>query len=269
MDHERGYQHGYADINPGMYDRETRARKARTMLAVLAEELGADALARADVLNLGCSAGLIDEALAPHVRTVTGVDIDEQAVAAAKARCSLPNLRFEVGDAMGLALPDASFDVVICSQVYEHVPDAGRMMAEILRVMRPGGVCYFAATSRWSVIEMHYKLPFLSWLPPGLADRYLRLAGRGDRYYERHLGVRDLRRIAAAFRISDATPRILADPDRYGARYLFPTAMALWGARFLLRMAYPLFPGFVWLLRKPGLEADAADGVVRLSDTPR
>lgn len=263
MEPERGYQHGYADINPGMYDRDGRARKAHTMVAVLAEEIGGR-LRNAALLNLGCSAGLIDEALAPHLGSVIGVDIDDRAIAAAQARCSLPNLQFAVGDAMDLHLPDASFDVVICSQVYEHVPDAERMMAEIHRVLKPGGVCYFAATSRWSVIEMHYKLPFLSWLPPALADRYLQLAGRGERYYERHLGVRQLRHLCRNFAVVDATPRILADPDRYGARYLFSSAASLLAARMVLRVAYPLFPGFVWLLRKridsPGHSVATATG---------
>jgi SAM-dependent methyltransferase len=250
MAQERGYQHGYADINPGMYDADGRRRKAETMVAVLREQLG-DALGRARVLNLGCSAGLIDEVIAPHVGSTVGVDIDAKAVAAAIARGAPPNGRFMVGDAMALALQNASFEVVICSQVYEHVPDPARMMSEIARVLVPGGLCYFAATSRWSVVEMHYKLPFLSWLPPRFADAYLRLSGRGTRYYERHLGVAGLRRLVAAFEVQDMTPRILDEPTRYGADYMFRSRIALRGARWLLRHAYGLFPGFVWILRKP------------------
>lgn len=250
MSIERGYQHGYADINPGMYDADGRRRKAETMLAVIREQLG-EAIGRARVLNLGCSAGLIDEVIAPHVASTLGVDIDDKAVAAAIARGAPPNARFMVGDAMALAIEDASFDVVICSQVYEHVPDPARMMAEIARVLSPGGICYFAATSRWSVIEMHYKLPFLSWLPPRLADAYLRLTGRGTRYYERHLGVTGLRRLVAMFDVQDLTPRILADPPRYAAAYMFRSQIALRTARLLLRHAYGLFPGFIWILRKP------------------
>lgn len=36
--------------------------------------------------------------------------------------------------------------------------------------------------NRWTLIEPHFKLPFLSWLPRAQRDRYLRLAGRGDHY---------------------------------------------------------------------------------------
>jgi len=247
---ERGYQHDYAEINPGMYEAEGRRRKASTMLAVLRDELG-DRLGEARVLNLGCSAGLIDEALAPHVQSTLGVDIDDKAVAAANQRTVGTASRFVVGDAMALALEDVSFEVVICSQVYEHVSDPARMMAEINRVLVPGGLCYFAVTSRWSVMEMHYKLPFLSWLPPRLADIYLRATRRGTRYYERHFGVSALRRLVAGFDVTDATPRILAEPERYAATYMFRSRAALGAARMILRFAYPLFPGFIWILRKP------------------
>jgi SAM-dependent methyltransferase len=252
MDSERGYQHGYADINPGMYDWEGRRRKAETMLAVLRDALG-DRLASARVLNLGCSAGLVDEAISPHVDFTTGIDIDAKAISVANARSKAANSRFFVGDAMALDLADESFDVVICSQVYEHVPDPARMMSEIRRVLVAGGVCYFAATSRWSVVEMHYKLPFLSWVPTSWADRYLQATGRGTRYYERHLGPRDLRTLVSSFDVVDFTPRILDDPARYAAEYMFRSRLSLTVARWTLRHAYPLFPGFIWLLRKPTL----------------
>lgn len=246
---DRGYQHDYSVINAKMHLREERQRKAETMRLVLKEALG-DRLAGAAVLNLGCSTGLIDLHLAPHVGSVVGVDIDGPGIEAARQVAVAPNLRFEVGDAMQLKFEDECFDVVICSQVYEHVPDSARMMQEIRRVLRPGGVCYFAATNRWAVMEKHYFLPFLSWLPPALADRYLRLAGKGDHYYERHLGVAGLRRITSEFHVEDWTGRILDDPERYGAGYLFPTAVSRKGARLMFRMAYRLFPGFIWMVWK-------------------
>lgn len=247
---ERGYQHGYAAINPQMHAEQGRQRKAATMLEVLREALGADRLAQARLLNLGCSAGIIDAFLAPHVGTVLGIDIDSDAVAAAIRSRAGGNLSFRVADAMALDLADASFDIVICSQVYEHVPDAKRLMAEIERVLAPGGVCYFAATNRWAPIEQHYHLPLLSWLPQRVADGYLRLLRRGDRYYEKHLGYFALRRLAREFRIEDRTGTILADPDRYQAGYLFPGRGKRWLARAWFALLRPLFPGYIWLLWK-------------------
>lgn len=246
---ERGYQLNYARDNEAMHSTLGRRRKAQTMLAVLNEALGAR-LSASDVLNLGCSTGIIDEFLAPYVRTMTGVDIDAPAVALAESRRLASNLVFRIEDAMDLKFSDASFDVVICSQVYEHVPNAPRMMVEIERVLRPGGLCYFAATNRWAVMEKHYHLPFLSWLPRTLANTYVRLSGKGGAYYETHLGYGGLLKLADAFVIDDWTGKIIAAPEAYNAGYLFPGRASRAAAKMLYEVVRPLFPGFIWLLRK-------------------
>ncbi|MBW8312521.1 MAG: class I SAM-dependent methyltransferase [Rhizobium sp.] len=258
MQQARGYQLKYSELNPEMHSELSRRRKAATMLAVLGESMGSR-LGGCDVLNLGCSTGLIDEQLAPFVRSVMGVDIDEPGILAARRRTTgRANIEFMIADAMDLPFPENSFDVVICSQVYEHVPNAARMMAEVHRVLRTGGACYFAATNRWSLIEQHYHLPFLSWLPIPLASAYLRALGRSDAYYERHLGVPGLRKLTQPMRIEDWTGRILAHPERYGAEYMFPTRAKRLVSKLVYDWAYYLFPGFIWLLWKQ--DVPAADG---------
>jgi SAM-dependent methyltransferase len=246
----RDYQRDFALAHPAMYDREGRERKAATMLAVLADALGG----RLDVargLNIGCSTGIIDSLIASRLAHLTGIDIDEAAIEFANREHATPKLDFRVGDAMALDFADGSVDVVVCSQVYEHVPDPKRMMAEILRVLAPGGVCYFAATNRLCLIEQHYFLPFLSWLPPSLADRYLRLAGRGGHYYERHLTHGGLRRLTRMFDVDDYTGRLIDDPSRFGTEYLVArpgvkrAVLSAW-----LRHARWSFPGYIWVLRK-------------------
>ncbi len=245
----RGYQPDFSKMYESMHSLDERRRKAGTMVAILKEALG-PRFAKVDVLNLGCSTGIIDEYIAAHVGTMTGVDIDEPAITLALSRLVAPNLRFQLGDAMNLGFPEASFDIVICSQVYEHVPDAMRMMGEIHRVLRAGGVCYFAATNRWAVIEKHHRLPFLSWLPAKMADRYMRWAGKGDAYYERHLGFQPLLDLVSKFRVEDYTGKVLRDPGRYQAAYLFPTKLAQVAARGVHRFMRRLFPGYIWLLWK-------------------
>lgn len=245
----RGYQHDYAAGRPQMYDISERQRKAATMVAVLSRCLG-EKLQSARVLNVGCSAGLIDEALAPSVGSVTGIDIDSSAIESAILRGLPTNVTLMVDDAMALSFEDRCFDVVICSQVYEHVPDVERLMAEIHRVLRPGGLCYFAATNRWAVVEMHHGLPFLSWLPPVLADRYMRFANKGDRYYERHLGHGALRRLVSGFTIRDFTGPILEDPEAFKAEYLFRGKLKRFVARLMFRFAHPIFPGYIWVLER-------------------
>ncbi len=56
--------------------------------------------------------------------------------------------------------PAAEFDVVTCTHIYEHVPDAQRMMDEIYRVLGTGRrLCYFAAENRIRLWDGHYDLP--------------------------------------------------------------------------------------------------------------
>lgn len=247
---DRGYQLGYSDVSAEMHSVEGRRRKAMTMLAVLRDAMR-DRLGEVRLLNVGCSTGIIDECMAPHVASVVGIDIDARAIESALARCAVKNAQFRVGDAMNLEFVDASFDVVICSQVYEHVPDPARMMEEIYRVLAPGGVCYFAATNRFCIMEKHYHLPFLSIIPVRLAHWYLRLLGKGKYYYERHLSLGGLHRLVHRFEVSDYTQKILSDPDAYAAGYMFASRFKLGVARVLARSAYPVFPGYVWLLKRP------------------
>lgn len=245
---ERSYQYGFSRGNAAMHSVTGRQRKAATMLAVLSDALG-EKLEGASVLNVGCSTGLIDTFLAPHVRSIVGIDIDAPAIDEARRRSINTNASFQVGDAMNLAFPDASLDIVICSQVYEHVPDPTRMMREIARVLRADGVCYFAATNRFCVMEQHYRLPFLSVIPVPMAHLYLRLLRRGRFYHERHMSLGGLHWLVAAFTVEDYTRRILADPDSYDARYMLGGGMRLRIARALACWAYWLFPGYIWLLR--------------------
>jgi SAM-dependent methyltransferase len=87
----------------------------------------------------------------------------------------------------GTQLPfaDASFDVVLTNHVIEHVgeePEQRRHLAEVRRVLRPDGIGYLAVPNRWMLVEPHYRLAFLSWLPRRWRTPYLRWSGKGDEY---------------------------------------------------------------------------------------
>lgn len=250
----RGYQANFSALHPEVgADRATRAAKARTMIAVLADHFGGiDALRSMKALDVGASSGVIDATLAEVLAHVTAIDIDEAAIRQAQAAEGRPNLEFRVGDAMALDAGADSVDVVICAQVYEHVPDASRLMREILRVLRPGGVCYFAAGNRFQVMEPHYRLPLLSAIPVPLAHLYLRALGRGDHYYERHFSLWGLRRLTRDFRVHDYTRRVIDDPARFETGYMLRPGSAKHAlARAIVRVAFPIVPTYLWLLEKP------------------
>lgn len=93
-----------------------------------------------DVLELGCGHGEQMKALAPRNRSCVGVDISE---AVLEHQADMPaNVRLLIHDATNLfALEDASFDVAFSSQLVEHLhpDDLPRHLAEVSRVLRPGG----------------------------------------------------------------------------------------------------------------------------------
>lgn len=248
---QRSYQYRFSEKGTAMYDQSGRIRKARTMVAVLQQHLGEN-LGSLSLLNLGGSTGIIDNHLAQYFHSVNSIDIDTGAIAHAQANFSQPNLHFAIGDAMEIAYPDQQFDVVICSQVYEHVPNAARMMQEIYRVLKPGGVCYFAAGNRLMWNEPHYNLPLLSVIPHAVADLYVRLAGKGQHYYERHLTYWGLHKLVHAFRLHDYTARMLTAPEQFGISYMLsPGSVKAKLAAWLSQYLPWLVPGYIWILEKP------------------
>lgn len=234
-----------------MFDAELRRRKAMTMKIVL-EECFEQEIASLSVLNAGGSTGYIDEYLAPFFKTIDCIDIDEAAIAYAREQHNHQNLVFRVDDVLDLTYPDDSFDVVISSQVYEHVADPFRMMKEIYRVLAPGGVCYFSGNSTVQWREAHYGLPLLSLLPRPLAHRYMQLAGKGDHYYEKHLSYWNMKKMVADFSFEDFTRRMIDNPVHYGIDYMLPPGSFKQRlAALLIRLAYPVFPGgYIWILKK-------------------
>ena len=247
----RDYQTGYSQIDPTLYELEGRHRKAQTAVAVLREKMGS-VLSQARVLDVGASTGHIDALVAEHVGSLVGIDIDEAALRHARQAYTASRAEFLVADAMNLPFEAGSFDAVLCMHVYEHVPDSQRLMDEIFRLLRPGGVCYFSAANRLIPIEPHYELPFLSWLPPKLAGAYLRALGRGDQYYERLRTYWGLNSLTRRFIRHDYTRRLISEPERFGTEYMFvqrslKQALAL----KVVDWAYALSPGFIWVLEKP------------------
>ena len=93
--------------------------------------------------DVGCGDGELTVDLAASVHSVVGIDVDEQDVAAARARAArdgVANARFETGDAYALGLEDEVADAVLGHSVLEALEHPGSALAEMRRVLRPGGV---------------------------------------------------------------------------------------------------------------------------------
>ena len=106
-----------------------------------------------DVLDLGCAGGFMAEAMALRGANVTGIDPAKGAIEAARRHAATEGLRIGYDVGVGEALPyaDASFDAVVCVDVLEHVADLGKVLAEVARVLRPGGLFLFDTINRNSI----------------------------------------------------------------------------------------------------------------------
>ncbi len=233
-----------------VYNHEARQKKAKTIVAVLNDFYGAE-LKSLSLLDVGCSTGIIANYLSDYLGEVVGIDTDEPAIQYAKENFTKDHVRFNFADAMDVPFPKSHFNVIICAHVYEHVPDADRLLAEIYRVLKPGGVCYFAAGNRINLMEPHHRLPFLSVLPRPLAHIYMRVSGKGSHYPERHLSYWGLRKLTRHFYHIDYTRKIIEQPKAFSAEYMIrPTTIKRKLAKFIVQYAYGLCPGYVWLLIK-------------------
>ena len=91
------------------------------------------------VLDVASGEGYGSSMLADVARSVTGVDVDPEAIAHARTTYERENLRFLQGSALDLPLDDASVDAVVSFETLEHVRGHALFMAEVKRVLRPGG----------------------------------------------------------------------------------------------------------------------------------
>jgi SAM-dependent methyltransferase len=104
-----------------------------------------------DVLDVGCGVGHWAQVLAsalPVEAQVIGVDRDQSWVDKANERAASRRIshrfRYQLSEAQALPFPDASFDLVTCQTLLIHVADPGVVIAEMVRVVRPGGLVLVA-----------------------------------------------------------------------------------------------------------------------------
>ncbi len=109
--------------------------------AVLRLKLGH--LAGGRVLDVATGRGIFARNMADCLASfdkIVGIDIDEKPLEEARERFDEKNIRFQQGDADNIEFEDAGFDTVAMSNSIHHLPEPGRTLAEIMRVLRPGGL---------------------------------------------------------------------------------------------------------------------------------
>ena len=153
----------------------------------------------AQALEVGPGCAVYLPTLASLVAEVVATDIQPEFLERARVELSsLRNLSFVVDDICDSRLSAGAFDLVLCSEVIEHIADSAAALRSIGRLLRPGGVLVLSTPQPWSTVELAarialrpgvirlvrriYKEPILEMghinlLSPRQLERQLRAAG--------------------------------------------------------------------------------------------
>jgi SAM-dependent methyltransferase len=111
-----------------------------------------------DILDVGCGTGEITARLAELYEraSLVGVDLIAGHLETARTRCSAfaGRVAFREADAFALPFPDAAFDLVVCRHMLQAVPSPDAAMAEMVRVLRPGGRLHLLVED-YGMIHLH------------------------------------------------------------------------------------------------------------------
>ena len=146
------------------------------------------------VIDIGCGGGILTEAMARKGALATGIDLSEKALKVADLHSleSGVTVRYENIAAEDMALREpASFDVVTCMEMLEHVPDPAAIVRACAQLVKPGGHVFFSTINRnpkaylFAIIGAEYLLrllprgthDFAKFIKPAELGQFIRNAG--------------------------------------------------------------------------------------------
>jgi 2-polyprenyl-6-hydroxyphenyl methylase/3-demethylubiquinone-9 3-methyltransferase len=141
---------------------------------VLFTELSVDPRGKS-ALEVGCGGGLLSEEIARMGFYTNGIDPSENSIHTAIGHAESNGLQISYKTGTGEALPyrDKSVDIVFCCDVLEHVRDLAKVISEISRVLKPGGIFCFdtinrTTTSKLIAIKIAQEWRQWAFAPPDL-----------------------------------------------------------------------------------------------------
>jgi 2-polyprenyl-6-hydroxyphenyl methylase/3-demethylubiquinone-9 3-methyltransferase len=154
----------------------------------------AGGLAGKQVVDIGCGAGLLSEALAARGARVVGIDLAPEVLEAARRHLATSKLKVEYREVAAEDLAQerpAGFDLVTCLEMLEHVPDPASVVAACAKLARPGASVVFSTINRnpkayaLAIVAAEYVLnlvargthEYAKLIRPSELDRWARAAG--------------------------------------------------------------------------------------------
>lgn len=165
---------GFWDRWAGRYDRFMSGDK--DTYAQIVNRMKKELNRNMDVLELACGTGILSVQLAGNVKMLEATDFSEEMIKQAKQKCHSSRLHFSVQDATALPYAPETFDAVIISNALHIMPEPEKALAEIRRVLKPGGILiaptFTAAGSlsgrmRIRLMELSGFKAFHKWTPQG------------------------------------------------------------------------------------------------------
>ena len=171
------------------------------------------ALAGVTALDVGCGGGLLSEALARAGAQVTAIDLAPNLLKVARLHGLESGIKVGYRQMAVEALADeapASFDVITCMEMLEHVPDPGAIVAACARLLKPGGRLFLSTLNRTPAA---FALAIVG------AEYVARLLPKGTHLYRDFIKPAELARMLrdAGLALEDISG-LLYEPWRNGAR---------------------------------------------------
>ncbi|MDM8568723.1 class I SAM-dependent methyltransferase [Thiotrichales bacterium HSG1] len=235
-------------INEPRWGAKNRDVKAQAILQTISHFLEIP-LTQTTWLDIGCGSGGIVNAIAPKVKSIIGID-PEPWTRWTEFQATHTNLHFLNESVENLSCTDNSVDVIICNQVYEHVPNPQDLITEIYRILKPGGYCYFAGPNLLFPVEPHVFWPFVHWLPRKFAVKFMHFCGSKGILDAYSANYWTLKKWFSSFEIYNVIPYIIKNPDKYAKTAWWWKIMS-YLPHYVLHALTWATPGFVFILRKP------------------
>lgn len=210
------------------------------------------------VIDVGSGWGHLARELARAGCDVVGIEPSQEMLDYARGAAreeGVENVEFRRATLESLGEPDA-YDLAVLDNVFEHISDQPGALRGLQRCLRRDGVAFLIIPNKLWPLEVHYRLPFLSYLPLPLANAYLRLTRRGTNYTDAsyaptYFGLRRMLRDFPAFEAHFVLPGDVALAQGGGSR------LYRWGVA-----ALRLCPG-LWAVSKTLLVVLVKRGVAQ------